>query len=791
MPETTHEFDLQPDPRILPMLGEINLSQWKCLAELVDNSVDGFLEMIRAGNAPSHPEIAVTVPTTDSPTAKVSIRDNGPGMSRDKLEMAVRAGWSGNDPTSNLGLFGMGFNIATARLGTVTTVWTTRENDPEWIGLRIDFDALRGQRHFKTPGLTRPKIDPKEHGTEITVEKVKPEQRQWFAKAANRSILKRELSRAYSAMLRPSGVPTTFRLHLNGSAVQGRQHCVWGGEGNSARDVTTARFGTVSSYQIIDLHLPDRPFCKKCWQWLPTDETVCPSCLSNGDIMPRHRSIRGWIGIQRYLSKTDYGIDLLRHGRKIEIANKDLFQWMDGENVEPEYPIDDPRQRGRIVGEIHMDHCRVTYTKDRFDRTDPAWEDMVRVVRGEGPLRPDKAEEAGFGPNNSPLFKQFQVFRRSSPKPKVAGCYARLLIVPDNDRAEDMAKKFHEGDPGHQTDAKWWELVEEADRQLLVSPGTGSGATGGSPTPGPGDTLDGFGPTSPTPPAGSTGTSPPVVATPPSPEIPIASLGGEYRSDSTNQRWEIRALEVLDSHPTLASTGKPWSLRAQPSGIHEFLVNPRHSVFASATMTPLDALLAELAWSAMDFLRGNPGSASFAAVLSELRERYATVHALDAVELGNQARQVLLDIAGTLRSNIDATDALALFNELPSSDQDAIFQKMATRAAGNPQGVISEGRFLEYASPRVTSDFFSSHPELFLDGKCWDDAYASLDYGRPLATEAAQTQVVRHFESLLADAVWLADQDASDLADTLRPRLLRAQLAIELLAPTVEDASQS
>jgi HSP90 family molecular chaperone len=183
MPDTTHEFDLQPDPRILPMLGEINPSQWKCLAELIDNSVDAFLEMIRAGQTPTHPEIAITVPTTDTTTAKVTVRDNGPGMSREKLEMAVRAGWSGSDPTTNLGLFGMGFNIATARLGTVTTAWTTRESDTEWIGLRIDFDALRGQRHFKTPELTRPKIDPSEHGTEITVERLKPEQRMWFTKA--------------------------------------------------------------------------------------------------------------------------------------------------------------------------------------------------------------------------------------------------------------------------------------------------------------------------------------------------------------------------------------------------------------------------------------------------------------------------------------------------------------------------------------------------------------------------------------------------------------------------------
>ena len=37
------DFDLRPDPRILPMLGEINLDQWQALAELVDNAVDGFL----------------------------------------------------------------------------------------------------------------------------------------------------------------------------------------------------------------------------------------------------------------------------------------------------------------------------------------------------------------------------------------------------------------------------------------------------------------------------------------------------------------------------------------------------------------------------------------------------------------------------------------------------------------------------------------------------------------------------------------------------------------------------
>ena len=97
---------------------------------------------------------------------------------------------------------------------------------------------------------------------------------------------------------------------------------------------------------------------------------------------------------------------------------------------------------------------------------------MVSVIRGAGPLRPDKAEGLGFSSNASPLFRLFQLFRRSSPKTKVAGCYAKLLIVQDNERAEDMAKKFHDGDPAFQTDTKWWELVQEQDHQLLVVSGS-------------------------------------------------------------------------------------------------------------------------------------------------------------------------------------------------------------------------------------------------------------------------------------------------------------------------------
>ena len=156
-------------------------------------------------------------------------------MSVETLENAVRAGWTANDPLNYLGMFGMGFNIATARLGTVTRVWTYTRDDPNRSGLVIDFNQLVLQKHFRTPRLQEAKDDSHQHGTEVHIEKLKPDQRQWFATRANRTRLIRELSRAYTSMLNPSGYPVAFQLYVNEERVDEtpesdrslfRQHCL-------------------------------------------------------------------------------------------------------------------------------------------------------------------------------------------------------------------------------------------------------------------------------------------------------------------------------------------------------------------------------------------------------------------------------------------------------------------------------------------------------------------------------------------------------------------------------------
>ena len=137
-------LDITPTPRILRTLGEIPFQIWQCIAELIDNSIDAFLSS--AANASDQPDRKIRINwdsnNVGAANRTIEVIDNAGGMSLEQLQNAVRAGYSSNNPMDNLGLFGVGFNIATARLGDSTTIMTTRAGDAEWIGVTIDFEKL-------------------------------------------------------------------------------------------------------------------------------------------------------------------------------------------------------------------------------------------------------------------------------------------------------------------------------------------------------------------------------------------------------------------------------------------------------------------------------------------------------------------------------------------------------------------------------------------------------------------------------------------------------------------------
>lgn len=786
----TSDFDLTPDPRVLQMLGEINLAQWRCLAELVDNSIDGFMSAQRLGNVIANPEVVITVPRTDTTAARVSVRDNGPGMSSETLEHAVRAGWSGNSPIGSLGLFGMGFNIATARLGLVTEVWTSRAGDPHEIGVRIDLDELKAQRNFRVARQTRPKADHTAHGTEIVISKLKPEQRAWLARGQNTTAMRKHLAKAYSALLSPESGDAVFRLELNGTRIQARRHCTWSAE----RHVETSN-GTVHAVERFNVALPARRYCAACMQTLPDGETACPTGSSSCRVVTEDRRVRGWVGIQRYLHDTDFGLDIIRNGRKIELGIKDLFEWREGDSSEIEYPTDDQRKRGRFVGEIHLDHCRVSYTKDRFERDDPAWDEMVRLVRGDGPLQPLKAKTLGYGANNSPLFRLFQAFRRTSPQGK-NGLWSRILVVKDNERAIEMASLFENNEPDYLGDERWWQLVEEQDATVLGAP-TPVSPGGGAPAPDPGDIPPGFldddavgGGAAPNPPpAPGTTISPSPPAPAPVPDRkPIFELTRKYIHPTYRVEYDVQGFAVDRRDPDLG-TGHPWALPLVDvaTRTYAFLTDTTHDLYRSTTMTPLDALLIELSHRTMDFLRQTAPDVTFASILADFRREYCADSRLDAGEIIVEATNTLAQIAASLQGKLADGEGAALHDALSAPAREAIGRRMVARGVAAPRDAIASGAFLTYADPQTIRDFFAAHPELFLDGKYWDDLYVTLDYGSPDVSEEARRVVRARYDGYFADAVWLASQSPMDLDRTGRDALIRARLSLKLLRPDAED----
>ena len=780
MPEEK-QFDLTPNPRILPLLGEINLQQWRCLAELVDNSIDSFIEAARSGHPINRPQVHLDIPTTATRRdAQLTLRDNGPGMDRDTLEKAARAGWTSHDPINNLGLFGMGFNIATARLGQRTTIWTTRSTDREWVGLEIDFEKLIKRQVFLTPALSRPKNEASISGTEIIIGRLKVEQLEWFAKVQNRTNVSRQFGKVYSSMLGPAKQPIGFRLEINSVQVMPKLHCIWGGPDNPERSSETAKCGTVNAFQPFDSRMDPRPFCTQCWNWLGVGQSSCPDCGREANVVLRERRVHGWIGIQRHTDETNYGIDLLRNGRKIEIGNKDLFRWYNesSDTWELEYPIDDPRFGGRIVGEVHIDHCRVPYTKDYFTREDLAWREMVEIIRGKTPLRPILASEMGMGENNSPLFRLYQAFRRSTIKNKKGGGYVKLLLVPDNSRAKEMAQHFDQNEAEYLTDQKWWDLVEEGEAEALQ--GGGAGGTGG---PSGGSSPGGGGGTGGDVLGGDEIRQPPSITEAPR-RSRIPSLSQQVIDDLTTQRFEVNAFSVEPNDPLLQATNSPWKLKRTTAGPWEFYVDLGSNAFRSITLTPLDALIVQLAWVAADFERGQGERHSFEAIYNSLRDKYARSLFLDARALVGDATSRLVDIARSIVGRISVEDSRAFFDELGASRQESIRVAMATRGLSTPRLAEDDGRFLQYASPTIIMEFVLKNPSLFFDNNYWDNPFETLDYGSATATGEARSRLLSYFGGLLSDVVWLAQHSPEELNDENRERLMRASLSTALLAPT-------
>ncbi|WP_312702445.1 ATP-binding protein [Sedimentibacter sp.] len=462
-------LDLTPDPKVLIALTHTPIQPLDALCELIDNSIDSFNSAKLQGNPIENPIISIELPKLneiENNIGIVRITDNGPGLTKEMAEKALKAGFSGNNPYDSLGLFGMGFNIASGKMGSVTSMVTAREENDYAISVTINLEDINNNKNYNVSGKAVNKINTLTHGTVIEVSKWWPDgnPNKGFIKKlvqyGNKKI-REELGRRYATILRKNEI----RIAVNGTNCEAFEHCIW----DDSRYVERQKHGKIPAVFRFDQVIHSQKRCNHCMTTLEGMQTQCPSC-SSYEFRTMEEKITGWVGIQRYDDLAEFGIDLIRNGRAIRISEKSaFFEYVDEfKKTIKDYPVDS--NFGRIVGEVHINHVPVDFLKQDFQRSSPEWQRAISFLRGDSSLQP---KQEGTENNNSPIYKLFQGYRKVKTPGKTDMYMGYWDPVKEEPRriTRDIEKEFYEKfknkEPGYYDDVEWWKKVEEADKKPI------------------------------------------------------------------------------------------------------------------------------------------------------------------------------------------------------------------------------------------------------------------------------------------------------------------------------------
>ncbi|WP_158220822.1 ATP-binding protein [Kineosporia sp. R_H_3] len=764
VPVTGTTIDVTPHPRLLAVLGDIEFAPWQCLAELIDNAFDDFLAARPVGETPT---VAISLPgrRSDRRDAQVWINDNGRGMSLEHLTGAVSAGWTSNARYGKLGLFGMGFNIATARLGNITTVRTTRAGDLDWLIVTLNLRDMAKNANFEVPITREPKDDISVHGTEIIISDLKQEQHE--ALSRQQTKIRRVLGDVYSFLLREKG----FSLLVDNTAVQPLLPCVW----NHDRFVVV-RGERITAYIEINKDLTPLAACQDCGRWQDAGVSACEECGSR-QIEVRERRIEGWLGIQRYSHKTDFGIDFLRNGRKILVRDPSLFSWVDpnepGAHPVPEYPIEVPYE-GRIVGEIHLDHVRVNYQKNAFEFDTPEWKYAVRQLRGEGPLRPQHARAAGYDTNESPIGRLFTGYRRLDPG-------LRSLVPGDgshaiNQRSRDWAEEFRRGNPDFESDAMWYEAARQHDEPKANVPPE---ATQTSDDPEQ-DARARLGIPSPTDPVPMAPDLAQVRETEEQKQERYRSAGeqlldisGEYSLPNYSS-WQVTVYgltgtEIVDSNGQRV----PVYVQGQRGPEVHVFVDFEHPLFTAFGGDPREYAVIGIA----EYMRERRGSnTTLSSIVADVKERCLPDQKVTPDALAAVAHGLLSRLRDAMRPVV-AGNAEGFWALIGADDQATAEQAFAGEGLDIAWAdVRAEGEWIAYAPVTAVTRLVQQRPDNFFDGKVFRASYGSFQDAH------ARSLAVSRIAGYLSDVGLLAERRTRTRPDDLNRgrlscRLLDSELA--------------
>lgn len=756
--------DITPTPRILRILGDIPFQIWQCFAELMDNSLDAFTKASKKELEIDYPRIDVCWSNSSVGVGEreIEIRDNGFGMPLKVLNNAARAGFSSNDPVDNLGLFGMGFNIATARLGEQTLFLSSTKGDKEWVGISIDFGELIKGGTFHAPIVRLAKDNPSESGTRIIIRRLKDN---IFSQLnTKQTAIRQQLEKIYSAILNEN----KYDIYIQGKALRSRPHCIWG----ETRYVVRKN-NKIFARQEIDRDLGESYFDLERNRYLSDDEsTEIDIDSSKGaalpiDVVKRSRRLRGWLGIQRYADPVDFGIDFIRNGRKILMGDKSLFHFTHPDTgVEIcEYPIElGSTVGGRIVGELHVDYLIPTYQKNAFDYNDRGWRVTTDLIRGAGPILPGQRKLLQLtNDNDSPLGRLINAYRRVDKGTK-------CLYVP-KDYTSDLKRRFYSRESDYISDEKWYEIAQECDKSSAEGAVSTPVDPGNAPTDDVDDYFDETDSENPDPKVPDSDTiDEPSTQEPEKDSDRDSLIQRSVRSQSLTGRYgfgdvspmEISAMRVADGE--IMVNGQSVPSRLFRDGIEvDFFYDPSHEVLSQFPITPKQLLLHTL--SEEFWLRDNDVTiqrAFHGLVLTHMSEERINSQVLqdraDAIlstireRLPNLLGPVFLNVKSMIEESEPELEDLT--TELLNQDSE-LFQSFQESGEGSERSLL-------YVSPKTIRRLIEKFPEDLFDDKLFHHPYSNIRVGNKSLRERLRKGSIERIQSYFRDVVFIRDNGYGD-----------------------------
>lgn len=838
-------FDFTPDPRVLIALTQTPIMPLDAICELIDNSIDSFSNSKIMGIKIEHPSIWIELPRKadlGNNFGVVRIMDNGPGMSTEQAESAIKAGYSGNNSIDTLGLFGMGFNISTGKLGIVTKFTTARQQDDFCTKTKIDLEEINKTKSYQIQAEQTEKPVSFDSGTIIEISRWWPEghaNHGFIYKLINYGLrkIREEIGRRYATILRDGKV----QIFINGETCKPFEHCVWG----QNRYVNNRTYGKIYAKYEINHVISTHRRCARCRSIIGEHETKCPSCGCT-EIRSVEERITGWVGIQRFDHASNFGIDLIRNGRAIKIGEKRaFFEYVDEfQNVITDYPIDGPY--GRIIGEIHLDFVPVDFLKQDFQRSSEEWINAMSYLRGNSSLQP---RQPGADSNNSIIFKLFQGYRRvrtAGTTDMYMGYYDKAERGPkriSRDIEKEYYEKFLAKEPGYFDDAEWWKLVEEATippaEPMVTCPDCGGqnlaeaeictvcghifkGKSCINPdckeviplsavvcqycetsqvpkieTPwvcGVCGTRNDGGTTICKKCKKEKGAKNPLIET----EILLHSVKDDELSidnltvplcngdDSTSFN-----LNTYYSDNQLISpiTNERYPMLVfKSTGKIIVVIDKTHPLLASCDKTPIDITAYESAYYIYDMhrsLASNPGHTVSNIAWHIIRKYWFDKIEMSVERVAKKSENFLNSIKEVLATNVNAKQADRFFSELSEAQQKIFVNEMLNNGISLDKlpELKSSGAFLRYVPIDFILTIFEESPELFFNGKYWKTHYGTKVEGisQEIINESMLKTSLKYKNALETIIIFMANQ-VSSLAE-----LKRVEASLDFLFENRDD----